>query len=164
MYELPDRSGTQIDRTLMSLAREFAMDLLTRDVILKNHGINPNDAEKYLNHPRFKFYLEEATRQWTSGANLEERVKANYAQMIEMAAPEIYHMIHDRNLGTAARIEAFKSAAKIAGMGERAAGGGISGPGITIKIDMGADAKLVKEVTPQVTIDLPALELDTSDA
>lgn len=150
--------GAEFEQNLLSLAREFAMDQFTREQILEMHRIPETEASRYLDHPRFAHYLTEAVKQWNSGANTEERVKAKYASMVEEAAPELWQQLHERTNPLPARVELFKAMSKIAGLGERVQGPAVApGDRVSVTINMGEDYKLVRD-TPRITIDASPID------
>lgn len=147
------REGAQFEKTLLSLAREFAMDQFGREQILQMHGIGETEAHRYLDHPRFAQYLTEATAIWNSGANTEERTKAKYASMVEEIADSLWVELNDRTQPLAARNDLLKTVARIAGMGEKQVGPTVApGDRVVVNINMGEDYKLVRE-SPMITID-----------
>jgi hypothetical protein len=158
MLPVPDQTSDQIERTLMAIARELAMDLNPLDLILNAHGINPEAFENHRNTPRFQAMLAEQIRLWEAADNVEARVKMKFLTSTEMAIPQMYASLHDTREPLSARVELFKTFQKGAGLLDRAAEN--MADKVTITINLGAERQPVTieaQVTQPVTRD--ALEV-----
>lgn len=138
--------------TLVKLAREVAMDIHDLDVILKNLNVSDAQWQAIKTNPRFVRYLETAVADWTSAANVHDRVKVKAAAVIEEWLPEAHTRLHDRAETLSAKTELGKLVAKLAGMGLERAGIGVGdGERISININLGSESvKIEKQITPRV--------------
>jgi hypothetical protein len=142
---IPDRAA------LVALAREMAMAIHAPEEILERHGITADQYAVIVNNPFYSRVLDAETVAWQSAANTPERIKVEAAAMLELFLPELYARMVDREGSTlTAVVEGGKFVAKIAGIGEREAGGG-SGQQFTISINLG-EATVKKETGPVIDV------------
>lgn len=137
------------DNTLVKLAREIAMDVVPLETILKAAGIASNQWETIQKQPRFQSILSAEILAWESAVNTADRVKLKAAACVEDALLEMHGRLHDRREPMSARVELFKSLAKLGGletspktdvqMGERFQ--------LTINIGDGRAREITSEVT-----------------
>lgn len=129
------------------------MDIFPVETILDAHGITSEQWIEIRGNQHFKNLLVDQLAVWNGALNTQERVKLKSAALIEEWLPELNALMHDRNQGLAAKVEAGKLAARLAELGLNKAGiGGEIGERFSVTINLGADAQLRFEhkVTPQV--------------
>ena len=152
---------------LRRLAREIAMGILDRDEILKLHGITEDDWQDIAVLPAFKTMLTDALAQWQSPLNTPERIVIKAQDMVEDALLAMFKFIHDQGEPANARVDAFKTIAKIARVdGEPKNGSvGIGGDKINIRINIGTQEVRVDgaDPSPTLTLEGKAVEVTGGD-
>jgi hypothetical protein len=145
-------NAQHLDVTLVKLAREIALDIFPLDEILNRYEIMSDRWETLKDDPVFTRLLSQEVLAWNSATNTEERVKLKAAAMIEDFLPEAHAKLHSTSDLLSAKVELFKTIARLAGMGlSNAAIDGAGGEKFSITINLGADAKLnFEKVTPKV--------------
>jgi len=140
------------DATMISLAREIAMDIRPLEDILNQLGIGPARYDEIRTSPTFQRYLRSAVEEWNSAINTAERVKIKSMVMVEAALPEFYARLHDQRESLAAKTELLKAVSRLGNLGNAAPGGGGTGEKLVVNINLGADRTLrfERDVTPQV--------------
>jgi hypothetical protein len=148
--ELPSKFN--VDQLFLQLAREIAMEIQPLDQILKNNNVTPAVWERIRTNTRFNQLLASNVEAWGSSLNTAERVRVKSLAMIEEVLPEFYVRMTDQKENLNHKVEALKTVAKFAGVGEKA-GDGTPGERFTVTINLGADQqlKIEKNVTPQVS-------------
>lgn len=142
MTSLPAPTKVHTDLTFVKLAREIAIDHFELEELLKRYQITNEEWLKLKEHPRFQQLLASEIEAWQSATNTVERTKLKTAAMLEEWLPTANADLHDRTLALPGRVELAKALAKMAGIGERIGGEGVSGEKFTITINLGADSKL----------------------
>jgi hypothetical protein len=152
----------ETDAVFIRLARELAMDIQPLEDILKAQGIDAKRWEVIQNHARFKALLASEVEAWNSATNTAERVRLKSLSFVEEALPEFYGRAHDAREPLSAKVELLKTVAKFAGVDRTQMDGAVAGERFSVTINMGADKqlKIEKDVTPRVTIDATAKELE----
>jgi len=143
----------------LKLAREIATDLYDIETILNANQITAEQWEKIKNDPTFQRILGAEVAAWNSAINTLERTKLKAGVMIEEWLPEAYARMSDSRENLTAKTELAKLVTRIAGMGLNDAhvvGG--TGERITISINLGADAKFEKTVSPKIIDHEPTSE------
>jgi hypothetical protein len=143
---------SNVDATLVKLAREIAMDIHPLETILKQYSVSAEDWVILQENPRFKNLLASEVETWHSAMNTTERVKAKSAALIEEWLPELNNRLHDKEESLNAKIEGGKMLTKLAGMDGRA-DVAVGGERFTFTINLGAAAAPItieKDVTPKV--------------
>lgn len=163
MLPAPDQTTDHLERNLMAIAREIAMDLNPLENILKAHQIDPDQFEIYRESPRFQAMLSEQIRAWEAADNVEARVKMKFLTATEMAMPQMFASLHDTKEPLSARVELFKTFQKGAGLVDKPAEAGADRVSITINLGserppMTIEAKVTQPVTPdaleEITLDV----------
>jgi hypothetical protein len=128
---------------LSKLAREMAMDIKERHVILKEFGLTETQHD-YLeaNNEFYKAALHAACAEWHAPLSTPERIKIEAAAILEDSLPGLGARMQNKSEGLPGVVEAAKLFAKVAGVGEREAGGAVSGERFVISIDLGGDQKI----------------------
>jgi hypothetical protein len=154
---------------LAKLAREIAMDIKERHVILKEFGLSQTQFD-FLSSSNdfFKQALNACCIEWHAPLSTQERIKTEAAAILEDSLPGLGARMQSKSEGLPGVIEAAKLFAKVAGVGERETGGGAVGERFVINIDLGGGQKITAETSPapaQATAGprLPSL-LDNSEA
>lgn len=135
--------------SLAKLAREMAMDIKERHVVLKDYGLNDTQYEFLeANNEFYRAALQAACTEWHAPLSTPERIKVEAAAILEDALPGLGARMQNKAEGLPGVIEAAKLFAKVAGVGERDAAGAAPGERFTINIDLGGDQKIVVASTP----------------
>jgi len=149
-------SPSNSDIDVVRLAREIAMDIVPLADILKQYSISDETWSELQRNSRFKMLLALEVEAWSTALNTHERVKMKSASMLEEFLPELYARMHDREEAFPAVIEAAKTLAKMASIGnERGDALAAIGERFSININLGpavAPLEFTKEVKP-VTIE-----------
>lgn len=141
---------------LAKLAREIAMDIKERHVVLQEHGLSQVQYDFLeANNPFFKATLNAACAEWHAPLATDERIKVEAAAILEDSLPGLGARMQNKVEGLPGVIEAAKLFAKIAGVGERAVGTANAGERFTINIDLGGDQK--------ITVSTAALKDDAAE-
>ena len=150
MDALHSPSNSDID--VVRLAREIAMDIVPLADILKQYSISDETWSELQRNSKFKMLLSLEVEAWSTALNTHERVKMKSASMLEEFLPELYRRMHDAEEAFPAVIEAGKTLARMAGIGnERNDIGASIGERFVINISMGpqvAPVEFTKDVTP----------------
>ena len=140
MVRLPDIPYT----ALAQLARDMAMDIKERHVVLSAHGLTETQYDYLEAHNEFYVAaLKAACIEWHAPLSTQERIKLEAAAILEDAMPRLGARLQNDREQLPGVVEAAKLFAKIAGVGERDAGAAPPGERFTINIDLGADQKIV---------------------
>lgn len=129
--------------TLAKLARDVAMDIKERHVILRDYNLDQAQYD-YLEtyNEFFKNALAAASIEWHAPLSTAERIKIEAAAILEDSLPGLGARMQNKSEGLPGVIEAAKLFAKVAGVGEREAGSAASGERFTINIDLGGDQRI----------------------
>jgi hypothetical protein len=105
------------DAVISRLAREVARNLFPVQQIRESFRLTIEEFDHIVETPMFKQRLEEEIAVWSSSepANIIKRIGAKAATLIEESFAEVFYLIHDRSQPMAAKIEALKWAARMAG-------------------------------------------------
>lgn len=135
--------------TLAKLAREIAMDIKERSVILSEIKLNAAQYEFLeANNEFYRTALAAACKEWHAPLSTQERLKIEAAAILEDGLVGLGTRMSNRAEGLPGVIEAAKFFAKVAGVGEREAGSSHPGERFTINIDLGGDQKIVVQAAP----------------
>lgn len=148
LLQMPKLEYTDLAR----LAREVAMDIKERHVILKEYGLS--DAQYDFLDQHNGFYaqaLKAACLEWHSPLSTQERIKLEAAAILEDGLPGLGARLQNKQEQLSGVVEAAKLFAKIAGVGEREAGVAAPGERFTINIDLGGDQKIAVSTGPAPT-------------
>jgi hypothetical protein len=144
LVQLPDLDWP----TLSKLAREIAMDIKERAVILKEFKLTQAQYD-FLeeNNDFYKQALANSCREWHAPLTTQERIKVEAAAILEDSLLILGARMQNKGEGLPGVVEAAKLFAKVAGVGERE--GSVSAPGerFTINIDLGGDKNLTVSTT-----------------
>lgn len=134
---------------LVKLAREVAMDIKDLSVVLAHYKLTQEQYDHLAkNHEFFKQALHVSVIEWNSALTTPERIKLESAAILEDALPGLGARMANAAEGLPGVVEAAKLFAKIAGLGEKEQGNSAPGEKFTIKIDLGGDHRIIKDVTP----------------
>jgi hypothetical protein len=129
--------------TMAKLAREIAMDIKERHVVLTEYKLTQVQYDFLAEHNEFyKNALDAACLDWHAPLSTAERIKVEAAAILEDSLPGLGARMQNKSEGLPGVIEAAKLFAKVAGVGEREAGGSAAGERFTINIDLGGDQKI----------------------
>lgn len=137
------------DHKLVVLAREIAMDVVPLETILRSAGITSNQWEAIQKQPRFQEVLSAEMLAWESAVNTADRVKLKAAACVEDALLEMHGRLHDRREPMSARVELFKSLAKLGGLETSSKADVQMGERFQLTINIG-DGR-AREITSEVT-------------
>lgn len=145
LVQLPDIPYT----ALAQLARDIAMDIKERHVVLKDFNLTQAQYD-YLeaNNEFFISALKAACIEWHAPLSTQERIKLSAAAILEDSLPGLGSRMQNTREQLPGVIEAAKLFAKVAGVGERDAGAATPGERFTINIDLGGDQKVVVSSGP----------------
>ncbi len=140
LVALPETLGYP---TLAKLAREIAMDIKERHVVLKEFNLTQVQYD-FLeqNNVFFREALSAACIEWHAPMSTAERIKVEAGAILEDSLPGLGARMQSKGEGLPGVIEAAKLFAKVAGVGERETSAGASGERFTINIDLGGDQKI----------------------
>lgn len=139
LVALPDLSWPELSR----LARDMAMDIKERHVILAEHKLTQTQYDFLETHNDFyRNALAAACTQWHAPLSTQERIKVEAAAILEDSLLGLGSRMQNRAEGLPGVIEAAKLFAKVAGVGEPSGGGVSSGERFVINIDLGGDQKI----------------------
>jgi len=140
------------DQLMLRLAREIAMDIHPLDTILRTHNVSAKLWQTIRVNPRFTQLLTSNMEAWGSSLNTAERVRVKSLAIVEEILPEFYARMSDQKENLNHKVEALKTVARFAGVGEKASDGN-AGERFSVTINLGADQqlKIEKNVTPQVS-------------
>jgi hypothetical protein len=129
--------------TLAKLAREIAMDIKERHIILKEFGLNDTQYD-FLeeNNEFYKHALKSACIEWHAPLSTADRIKVAAQAILEDSLPTIGARMQNKGEGLPGVVEAAKFFGKIADVGERGAGPSSPGERFSINIDLGGDKSL----------------------
>ena len=108
-----------LEDKLPILAREIAMGIYEVEDILGRYGVGWDEFERINTLPRFQRLLETTTVEWGSTLNTRERIKVKALAGLEDGLPELFRAAKDSRETLASRVEAFKLARVLGGIGER---------------------------------------------
>lgn len=135
--------------TLAKLAREIAMDIKERHVILAEFKLNDTQYEFLeANNVFFGATLKAACKDWHAPLSTTERIKVEAAAILEDSLLGLGARMQNKSEGLPGVIEAAKLFAKIADVGERTNGALAPGERFVINIDLGGDQKITVASTP----------------
>jgi len=144
-------------RIMHVLAQEIARGYLDREQILKNLGMTEEDYEEIEQLAVFQKLLTQAVTEWNAASNSAKRIKLKSQWAVEESIPSMVGFMTDNSEPMAARVEAFKTLARIGGLGNPdPIGSGSEGGGFHIEINIG------QGVAP-ITIDSSVLPAQTED-
>lgn len=139
LVSLPDLDYPALAR----LAREVAMDIKERHVILSQFKLTDIQYAYLANHNEFfKNALAAACVEWHAPLSTAERIRVEAAAILEDSLPGLGARMQNRAEGLPGVIEAAKLFAKVAGVGERSDGSAGAGERFVINIDLGGDTKI----------------------
>lgn len=119
------------------LAVELASEISPIKEVLSRHGITPEQLRVKLTDTRFRQMLREARRVWNSDLSVKERIRVKSAVLVEDSLIRLYEIFNNGEVATPARLEAFKSMAKVAEVYEPAKTGPAMGERVAININLG---------------------------
>lgn len=138
---------------LASLARDVAMNIKERHVVLKDHGLTQAQYDYLEAYNEFYINaLKAACLEWHAPLSTAQRISVEAQAILEDSLLDLGARMRNKSEGLPGVIEAAKFFSKIAGVGERAVGSGDVGERFVINIDLGGDQKLTLSTAqvPQV--------------
>lgn len=142
-------TGASLDLTALSahIAAELAAGLSDAAAIRERYDITDEQWTTLKKSPTFRQMLAEAITAFRGDLNAGKRIQLKADIVLEDAIPAYDKMVHDANIPAAARIDAGKLLAQLAGrtakVGEGSAG---TAAGFTLNINLG-------EMRKSITID-----------
>ena len=147
------------DGLYLSLARAIAMDLQELEDVLKAHGVTHNEWDEIREHPRFQAFLKSSVEDWNKPLNTPERIRLKALAMVELGLEEMWRALHDVKEPLTARVELFKTVAKMGSVDVEKRVDVANGEAkFSVVINLGADNQL-KISAPT----LPAKVIDVDD-
>lgn len=120
-----------------SIAAELAAGLSDATAVRERYGISPEQWQTLKNSPVFRQMLAEAVREFRGDLNAGKRIQKKADIVIEDAIPAYDAMIHNPEIPAAARIDAGKLLAQLAGRNQKPGEGGPATGGFTLNINLG---------------------------
>ena len=108
-----------LEDKLPVLARELAMGIYEVEDILARYGISWEEFERIQGMTRFQRLLETTTVEWGSTLNTRERIKVKALAGVEDGLHGLFLSAKDTRETLASRVEAYKLARVLAGIGEK---------------------------------------------
>lgn len=108
-----------LEDKLPILARELAMGIYEVEDILRRYGVSWDEWEKISALPRFQKLMEQITVEWGSTMNTRERIRFKSLAGLEDGLPDLFRAAKDSRETLASRVEAFKLARVLGGIGEK---------------------------------------------
>ena len=108
-----------LEDKLPVLARELAMGIYEVEDILTRYGIGWDEFERIQGMGRFQRLLETTTVEWGSTLNTRERIKVKALAGVEDGLAGLFMSAKDTRETLASRVEAYKLARVLAGIGEK---------------------------------------------
>ena len=108
-----------LEDKLPVLARELAMGIYEVEDILGRYGVSWDEFERINAMPRFQRLLETTTVEWGSTLNTRERIKVKALAGVEDGLHGLFLSAKDTRETLASRVEAYKLARVLAGIGEK---------------------------------------------
>jgi hypothetical protein len=140
-----------LEDKLPILARELAMGIYEVEDILKRYGVSWEEFDRIQAMGRFQRLMEQITVEWGSTMNTRERVKFKALAGVEDGLPSLFQSAKDSRETLASRVEAYKLARVLAGIGERDPNE-VAPEKFTLTINIGDDSTVVGgpviDVTP----------------
>lgn len=96
------------------LAFDLATQMSELPVILERYSLTAGDLQAKLANPVFQKIFRDAKALWSSDLSVKERIRLKSQALIEDSLLEMYRIFHDETVAPPARIEAFKTMAKVA--------------------------------------------------
>lgn len=128
---------------LAKLARELAMDIKEEHVILSEFKLDQAQFEFLkLYNDFFREAFAAACKEWHAPLSTQDRIKVEAAAILEDSLLGLGARMQNKGEGLPGVVETAKLFAKIAGVGEREAGGAAPGERFSINIDLGGDQKI----------------------
>ena len=131
-----------------NLALELVSELTSPALVLERYGLTVPQFTKLSKTNQFKTLYREAKSLWESDKNAKERIQAKAAMLVEDTMLDVYKMSTNETVAPAARIDAFKTLAKMGRVsGEYAKGEADVGSQFSISINLGGqdDTKVIVE-------------------
>lgn len=161
LVQLPDKSPSELAR----LARDFAMDIKERHVILQEHKLTETQYDFIVAHNEFyQAALHAACIEWHAPLSTPERIKVEAAAILEDSLIGLGARMQNKSEGLPGVIEAAKLFAKVAGVGERESGPGAPGERFTINIDLGGGKTITAQSSPAPEVATPSDQPSTPPA
>jgi len=126
------------------IAAELAAGLSDAAAVRERYGISLEQWEVLKKSTVFRRMLAEAVRELRGDMNAGARIQKKADIVLEDAIPAYDAMIHSHDIPAAARIDAGKLLAQLAGRtAKQGEGGAPAGGGFTLNINLGGREKLV---------------------
>ncbi len=121
---------------LGKLAREMAMDIREKAAILHDYNLDDEQYAVLCNTPTYAKLLSAFVQEWNSVASVQDRIKFQSAYALEDGLPGLSARMANSNEPLSGAVETGKLLARLAGVGEGAAGVR-TGEKFTINISLG---------------------------
>ena len=138
------------------LAVELACEISPLKDVLSRHGITKEQLRIKLQNQHFRKMVGEAKRVWQSDLSIKERIRVKGAVLVEDALIELYKIFTDNSNTVPARLDAFKSMARVADVFDPQKQATI-GEKVTISFNFG-------DSTPPITVEGETLPIDEGEA
>ncbi len=139
--------------TLAALAREVAMNIKERTVILTDFKLTESQYDFLETYNEFyRSALAAACKEWHAPLSTQQRIEVEAAAILEDSLLILGARMQNKGEGLPGVIEAAKFFGKIARVGEREAGPTTPGERFSINIDLGGDKSIgvTVEAAPRV--------------
>ena len=130
------------------ISGQLAMDLVAKlkppAEVLAKYDLTVEQLAALAETPQFRLRLKEAKVAWNSDDNAPERIRQKATTLVEDSLITVYQMIHDDSLSATAKLDSFRTLAKMAGVGGDARTEG-SGARFSVSIDLGSEKSVTIE-------------------
>jgi tetrahydromethanopterin S-methyltransferase subunit F len=153
--------GTEVALDLSSLsahiATELAAGLSDAEAVRERYDITLEQWDVLRRNPTFREMVKDAITKLRGDLNAGKRITLKSEIALEDSIGTLYLMANDSQIPAAARVEAIKTMAGLAGRNMKgeagAVGGGGSGFAINIQINTGSEEKVVSVENKQLALD-----------
>lgn len=121
------------------LAVELATQISPVKDVLARHSLTSKQLREKLKETRFQQMILEAKRVWSSDLSVRERIRVKSAVLVEDSLLQLYGIFQDSGVAVPARLEAFKSLAKVATVYEPEKNQQAAGERVSITFNIGKD-------------------------
>lgn len=133
------------------LAIELAINMSEPEDILARYGLSATELKDKLKNPHFSQMVKEFKTVWNSDLSTKERTRIKSMALVEDSLMAVHGMVHDMDIAPTARMDAFKSLAKVATLDAPDKDGQAVGERINININIpGAEKPVTYEGVAEV--------------
>lgn len=139
---------------VVALARDLAIGMYDEAVILRKHGITPEQYETLKTVPYFQNTVKKASEDWNAPRSAQERLAIQTAVGLEEVLPDVIARAKVKNEPLQGVAQLVKVLADICGANSAAGKQNIAPrEQFKITINLGADTEVYNKTKPAITID-----------